>query len=169
MGKKKKYGNPMKEQAYRESLKSQFEKITDRNGCAIIVPKDGNSDDAMSIMELVKKSFKFYALDGILYSEGDIVDITMVPSPMGDMANIRIKDHNNPASMEKSIVLQNADLENAKDFFIRNNFSSWEVFKRNLLPSFNGSDSACFVGINFHGGNLGAMFSIPKEIIREVA
>jgi hypothetical protein len=144
-------------------------KIVDRNGCAIIVPKDGDSDEAKNFMEVVKNSFKFYAFDGIIYPEGDITNITVVPSPTGDMANIQVKDHNNPASIEKSIILQNADLESAKAFFLRNNFSSWEAFKTNLLPSFNGPDSACFVGTNFHGGNLGAMFTIPKENIIKVA
>ena len=168
MGKKKKrYGNPIREKAYKESLK--IEKITDRNGCCIIVPRDGDSNEAKSFMESVKSSFEFYAFDRILYPEGDITAIHIVPSPMGDMAHIQIKDHNNPTSIEKSIVIQNADLEIVKAFFIRNNFSSWKAFKSNLLPSFNGPDSACFVGTNFHGGTLGAKFSIPEDNIQAVA
>ncbi len=164
---KKKNGKCVSGDPRKRAIKTPgFDKIVDRNGCTLIIPSDGNSEEGMNFLERVKNSFEFYAVDGVVYPEGDIIDITTVPILENmEMSHIKVKDHNDPNSMEKMIMLPSKTLENIKAFFLKFNFSSWEAFKTNLLPNYNGPDNACFVGVDFMGGKIGAKFSIPKDCV----
>ena len=159
MAKKKKFGNPLKEKAYRESLKNMFDTIIDRNGCKLLVPK--NEDEAAKKwMQQVEDNMEIYGLDGsVLYREGDVVDVV----DHGLWSEILIKNHNCSSDPVKSMMIMTSQIEQLKKVIHIMNFSSLDAMKKNLLPSYNGPDNACFIAKPLpDGSSLGFKFTLPN-------
>lgn len=134
--------------------------IIDRNGCKLIVPKNGDSEEAKKWMKQVEDSCEIYAIDncGFLYKECDVVSI----NDNGFMTTFMVKNHNNPNDSEKAFICLTSVIDKMKSIIHEVNFSSLDAMKKNLLPTFNGPDGACFIGKPLDGVTIGFKFTIPN-------
>lgn len=153
--------------AYKKRLnnvKDKFEIIKNRNGCNLVVDRN-ESDHTKKLMEEVKNSMEFYAIDGLFYEHGDVVDVV----DSGLMTTFAIKNSDNPNSPVKYLETFTSNVDKLREFFINNNFSSYEAFKHNLLPSYNIPDGACFVGTQWEGIFFGVKFTIKYIHVKTFA
>jgi hypothetical protein len=134
----------------------KFDTIIDRNGCKLVVPAAGET--ANEYMNQVFESMELYAIDGLFGKEWNVKLIVN-----GDpFISCYVENSRNP----KETIVVNVLAENYRSMLTaiaRNNFSSWENFKKNLLPSFNGPDKACFICLTDPEGiAYGFKFDIPN-------
>lgn len=108
------------------------------------VPKDGASPEAVFMMQYAMKNTALYAVDNSpLGAEMNVASANELDE-IG-MVQLNLVDAN--TSEEKMMMLPKANIDALKRKLIQNNFSSYEAFKTNLLPTFNAPDGACFVGL----------------------
>ena len=144
-------------------LEERYDEVIDRNGCSIYVPKDPVEAEAM--MAQTWATMKLNGVDNFLYQEGDVVERKELDI---GMTSLLIKNHQNANDHVKQLILPTATLTRVEKFFFENNFSSYEKFKKNLLPTYNGPDHACFIGTDIGDGiQIGYMFTLPDSITLE--
>ena len=126
--------------------------VIDRNGCKLFYPKNITQEQLDSIFNTVE----LYGVDNLLGKNWNVVDVQD-----SDVITFNLKvvdgDETMVLSMTSSRYLKMVDT------LYKNNFSSVENFVGNLLPTFNGPDRACFVGLTHpeDGITYGFKFDIP--------
>ena len=141
-----------------KKLMENKEVIIDRNGSKLLVPKKEN-DASKKWMKEIEDSMEIYAVDNSLYEEGDVVDVV----GEGAFTSIMYKNHRNPSDPVKVLTIMTDMLNDIKSAIHQVNFTSLDAIKKNLLPTFNGPDNACFIGKPIGGGaHIGFKFTLPN-------
>lgn len=143
--------NPMKKAIKKLNERNNFYKIFDRNGCPLFFPKI--SDEQLQIL---RADLRVYAIDGLLGREWDVQG---EPEIENGFVNFRLKEHDKDREMAFTIPLD--QFQKIVMFVYDNNFSSVDKFVNNMLPSFNGPDNACFIGVNYGGEGIQIGFILP--------
>lgn len=153
-----------KSRALKKAIKNteKYMTITDRNGCKLRVPRDGNSEEAKYLMEYALLHIELSGVDNTpLGAQMDVVSAV----ELDDIGMVRLHLTAPNSTDQKMLILPKQTLLHLKKILIQKNFLSYEAFVANILPAYNGPDKASFVGLTDSDGiTYGFMISLPLKV-----